>query len=154
MTPVLWNDYYNKFSWHPSSHRYKKKRGRKKFFLVLRIFRVYSLRNFQIHHPVVLTVSVMLYIISSVLVYIKTGRLCFLNLHSIPPPSAPGNCKSDLFLWSLFFFPFPSSVKIHIYVRLYSTHRCFWLSSFRLHPRCIHIVAGGRISFFYSVMAE
>ena len=56
------------------SCRYNKKK-RKKFLLVMRTLRIYSLENFPICHTAMLTIVTMLSITALVLIYLITGSL-------------------------------------------------------------------------------
>ena len=51
-------------------------------FLVMRTFKIYSLRNFQIYNTVLLTIFTMLYLISPDLIYLITGT--FLSFDHLP----------------------------------------------------------------------
>ena len=69
-------------------------------FLVIRIFKIYSLSNFEVYNTIVLTIVTMLYIISPELIHLITGSLCpltpfiiFPHAHS-PQPSTSGNHSS------------------------------------------------------------
>lgn len=54
------------------------------FFLVMRNFRIYSFNNFQIYYTAVLTVVIMLFLTSPVIIFLITGRLYVLTtfIHS------------------------------------------------------------------------
>ena len=72
----------------------------------MRTLRIYSLTNFSIYHTAVLTIVVMLYIPSLVLIYLTTrsvhSLITFLQFLLLTPP-ASGNHKSDLFFYEFFF---------------------------------------------------
>lgn len=73
------------------SYRYRKKRKKHIFFLVIRTLRLCSLFiDFLLHGTAELTVVTLLYIPSSGLIKRKTKRLyLFDHFHPIPPSSTP-----------------------------------------------------------------
>ena len=80
----------------------KTEKKRKKFLLVMRTFRICSFSNFQIYHTVVLTIVIMMYIASPILIYLITVSLYLLTTFvpfAHPSPPASGNHKSDLFYY-------------------------------------------------------
>ena len=76
------------------------------FSLMMRTFRIYLLSNFQIYHTAVLTIVIILYIISPVLIYLTAGSLhpSTPSSDSPTPPLASGNHKSDLVFYEFVFF--------------------------------------------------
>lgn len=76
------------------------------FSCVVRTFRIYSLRNFQVYNTALLAIVTVLYIASPELVTLITGCLCLLT--SIPPfpqPPSPGNHCSTLCFSEFSFYP-------------------------------------------------
>ena len=110
----------------------------RKKFLVMRTFIIYSLNNYTIYHTAVLTIVIMLYITSLILVKLKTENLylgsTFLQF-TILLPSISGKYTYDLFFYEFGFFFFFQFVFLSI---------CF----IQHYARFIHIVTNCRISFF------
>jgi len=81
----------------------------RKKFLVMRTFIIYSLNNYTIYHTAVLTIVIMLYITSLILVKLKTENLylgsTFLQF-TILLPSISGKYTYDLFFYEFGFFFF------------------------------------------------
>lgn len=73
----------------------------------MQISRIYSLSNFQIWHTTKFTLVIMLYITSSVLIYLITKSLYLLTTFIqfvLPSPPISGGYRSDYFFsMSLFF---------------------------------------------------
>ena len=65
--------------YHLVYNKKKRKKKEKNFLFVLRTLGIYSLNNFPIYHSAVLTIIIMLYITSLLLIYLITGHLCLLT---------------------------------------------------------------------------
>ena len=128
------------------------------FFLVVRIFRLYSLSSFQIFHAAVLTRVILLFITFSVLNYLITESLYFTTFIQFPhlPPSISGNYKSDLSMGLIFFFFFFFARRGKDFVLDFT---CKWnptvfvflcLTYFTQHNalRVYYVVPNGKISSF------
>ena len=59
-------------------------------FLVITIFKIYSLSNFEVYNTIVLTIVIMLYIISPELIHLIIGSLYTLMKIS-PVPASPSS---------------------------------------------------------------
>ena len=149
---ILWNDYHNRFSWHPSSPIGKIKI--KNILFVMRTLRFYSLNNFPTYHRAILAIVIMLYITSLVLTYLITESLYLLITllqFLLFPPFAYSNHKSDLFFYEFGGFGFliflDSTCKWDLIVFVF-----LWLISLSIMLSwSIHVVENDRVSlFFYS----
>ena len=74
---------------------------------MMKIFKIYSLSNFEVYNTIVLTIVIMLYIISPELIHLIIGSLCpltpftiFPHAHS-PQPSTSGNHLSIRGFWKV-----------------------------------------------------
>ena len=87
----------------------------------MQISRIYSLSNFQIWHTTKFTLVIMLYITSSVLIYLITQSLYLLTTliqFLFPSPPISGGYESDYFSSMSLFF----SVSLDSTVRSYRIH--------------------------------
>ena len=103
---ILYDNYHDKFTEHPSFHIIARKREKEKmFFLVMRMFKIYSLCSFQIYHTAVLTIVIMFYITSPEILFLITEILylwrSFQSPHSRAPPLVTRSSSMNL---AFFFF--------------------------------------------------
>ena len=107
------------------SYRYNKKR--KKFLLMMRTLRIYSL-SFLVYHTAVLAI-IMLYITSLELTYLLTSGSYLLTIFfqiPFPPASTADNYSSGLF--SMIFFSFSVFDSTYKYNHRVSVYLCMPIS--------------------------
>ena len=113
----------------------------------MRIFKSYSLNNFQIYHTVLLNIVTLLYITVTGIFYLVTGNFYLLTTFTISqtfPTHISGNHQSVLLsMNSIFLFPHISEIIQYLSFSV-------WLISLSIMPSSsIHVASNGRTSFFY-----
>ena len=89
------------------SYRYRKKK-KNTYFFPSDENSGFTLNNSHIYHTAVLTIVIMLYVTSLVLIYFIIGYLSFDNFHLIPLPALPVLVTTNLISFSMSFFFFNS----------------------------------------------
>ena len=101
----MWNDYHNNFSSHSLSHiNFFNGKEKQIFCLVMRNLRVYFPNSFEIYHMAVLTIVIMLYITSLVIISLITESFYLLttSLKFTHPSLTPLGTQIHCFSMSLF----------------------------------------------------
>ena len=115
------------------------------FFFVVRIFKIWSLGNFEVYNSVLLIIIIMLCIRSPELIHLLTGNLYPLTNTSPIPCLQPLVTNILLSVSTSSAFLDSTYKRYHtVYVFLYLNH----LSLSIMPSRSIHTEANGRISFF------
>ena len=133
---IFWNDHRSKSSWHLSLYTVTEF-----FFLVLRIFDIYSLSNFHTCTTVLLHIFTMLYITPPGLIYFIIGSLQLLTPFTCfahPSSLTLGNCQDILCISEFRFFFFLDStykwdhmVFVFLHLTYFTKH-----SALQGHPCC------------------